>query len=113
MFSRPIRVNYQETIEELGKSLSWVDLDIEAMVYPGEDMVMYYPDGSGYPGSPPEVEILNITAMCFETVEASRCTYRNEKPDWFELLDHIIYSYVMKRKEDYDEKILELAHDYD
>jgi hypothetical protein len=26
----------------------------------GEEMVMYYPDGSGYPGSPPSVEIEGV-----------------------------------------------------
>lgn len=31
-------------------------VSVRALVSPGEPMVMYYPDGSGYPGSPPEVE---------------------------------------------------------
>jgi hypothetical protein len=29
-------------------------------VTPGEPMVMYYPDGSGYPGSPPECEFWGV-----------------------------------------------------
>lgn len=32
-------------------------LEIDYNFYPGEPMVRYYPDGSGYPGSPDEVEI--------------------------------------------------------
>ena len=28
----------------------------------GEDSVPYYPDGSGYPGSPPRVDLYKVTA---------------------------------------------------
>lgn len=33
--------------------------DVSMNYIPGEKMVRYYPDGSGYPGSPPEIEILD------------------------------------------------------
>jgi len=37
-----------------------IEFDIEFEYTPEDPMVMYYPDGSGYPGSPPEVEIQSI-----------------------------------------------------
>jgi hypothetical protein len=36
------------------------DLDVEFDYTPEEPMVMYYPDGSGYPGCAAEVDILEI-----------------------------------------------------
>ena len=38
-----------------------VDITVEFMHYPGEDAVMYYPDGSGYPGCGEEIEIDSIS----------------------------------------------------
>lgn len=34
-----------------------LEFTLEYNYSPGEPMVMYYADGSGYPGSPPEIEI--------------------------------------------------------
>lgn len=39
-----------------------VNISVDYDYDPGEDMVMYYPDGSGHPGSPPSVEINAIYA---------------------------------------------------
>ena len=53
-----MRGNYYVTLEELGHGSS-LEVQILYEHTPGERMVMYYPDGSGYPGSPPEVEFLS------------------------------------------------------
>ena len=37
-----------------------LELEIEGIYIPEEPIVMYYPDGSGFPGSPSEFEIQNI-----------------------------------------------------
>ena len=37
-----------------------VTLDVELDYEPSEPMVMYYSDGSGYPGSPAEIGIISI-----------------------------------------------------
>ncbi len=42
---------------ELSKELM---IEVEGIYYPEEPMVMYYADGSGYPGSPAEFEINDI-----------------------------------------------------
>ena len=39
-----------------------VDLEIDYIYTPGESSIDYYPDGSGYPGSPPVVDIQHIWA---------------------------------------------------
>ena len=39
-----------------------INLNVEYYYDPGERMVMYYPDGSGHPGSPPSVEIQAVYA---------------------------------------------------
>lgn len=46
-----------------------VDFDIEYYYTPEEPMVMYYADGSGYPGSSAEVEILKIEVMGYDMWE--------------------------------------------
>lgn len=107
MPARTTRVNMPETIEELGKSCSWVDLDIEAIVYPGEPMVRYYPDGSGYPGSPPEVEIVAVTVTAYGSADWETGIGRVHRPDWFELLDRIVFDYVMEHEDRYRDEILE------
>lgn len=37
------------------------DFEITGNCWRGEPMVRYYPDGSGYPGSPPVAEIVDIS----------------------------------------------------
>lgn len=37
-----------------------VPLDVSGYYTPGEPMRMYYPDGSGHPGSPAEFEIIAV-----------------------------------------------------
>lgn len=51
-------------VEHLQSELEEVVLeyDLQVLVSPGEPMVMYDRNGDGYPGSPPEVEVLR--AVC-------------------------------------------------
>ncbi len=41
-------------------------VSIRYKAHRGEPMVMYYPDGSGYPGSPPEAELLGAYVTRWE-----------------------------------------------
>jgi hypothetical protein len=55
-----------------------VDYDYNA----GEDMVMYYPDGSGHPGEPPSVEINEIyvgDVDIYELMHADMLDYIEQK----------------------------------
>lgn len=47
------------TIEEFNGDLC-VECELEFEITPGEPMVRYYADGSGYPGSPAEVELIAV-----------------------------------------------------
>ena len=44
----------------LNTTLEGQDIYVEYTYTPGEDEVTYYGDGSGYPGSPAEVDITHI-----------------------------------------------------
>lgn len=72
----------------------YVTVDIDYKVRPGEPMVMYYPDGSGYPGSPPEIEILEVivTSVSGETYEKSRIKLIDG--GWIGTLDRLATEYV-------------------
>lgn len=43
-----------------------VVFDVEYKFIPGEKPVVRYFDGSGYPGSPPEVKIIDINAEAYD-----------------------------------------------
>lgn len=49
-------------------------------VIPGEPMVRYYPDGSGYPGSPPEIGSI-------DSVEVEEVEYPTDGPGYYEDTD--------------------------
>jgi len=48
------------TLEEYGEEEQTIEVTLQVKLYPGEPMVRYYPDGSGYPGSPPEAEVVRV-----------------------------------------------------
>lgn len=52
----------------IGDDLLYVKFEVGANIYSGEKKVMYYKDGSGYPGSPPSIEweILDIKEVLGE-----------------------------------------------
>jgi len=101
-----MRVTTMETIEELGrKKESGLEVEIEWNLTEGEPMVRYYPDGSGYPGSPPEAEIQNVrvTALYFGDEDLVR-----NRPDWFESLDAYVWEHLeTELREEFLEHALE------
>ena len=79
-------------LEELGKTMG-VCLTFLCTwdITPGEPMVMYYPDGSGYPGSGPSLELvsLQVTDASGETWEFRR----TERLGWFLWLDKVVLNW--------------------
>lgn len=64
--------------------------------YPGEPEVRYYPDGSGYPGSPAECE---YTGVLVDAVTGDNYAIQgSEKTDWFQLLDWIVDDIIQENK---------------
>tara|TARA_B100000749_G_C18450038_1_gene475945 strand:+ start:17565 stop:17912 length:348 start_codon:yes stop_codon:yes gene_type:complete len=94
------------TREELGRAGQiWVDFTLHFDAHPGEKMVMYYRDGSGYPGSPPTIELteVEVTAMGRE----DDTEIRPGHPEWFELLDRIVRTAVQDEWDSYLEDCVE------
>jgi hypothetical protein len=63
-----MKVYIPVTIEEY-EGDKFVELTAVVEVHPGEDAVRYYPDGSGYPGSPPEAELVGLHVDLAEDVD--------------------------------------------
>lgn len=74
-------INYtfedEDGINPTGEPLD-LEFNLEYNFSPGEPMVMYYPDGSGYPGSPLEIEIYK--ASCENHFPEFLC---KQLSDWF------------------------------
>lgn len=72
----------------------YVEVDIDYKVWPAEAEVRYYSDGSGYPGSPPEIEILDVavTSVSGETYKKSRMELIDG--GWIDALDRLATAYV-------------------
>lgn len=87
-----------------------IEAQVVAWYEPGEPMVRYYPDGSGYPGSPPE--------MTIERIEAYRITgetydyQRSDNPDWFDLLDDILNGMIDALQDRLIEEAFDNVSDY-
>ena len=77
---------------ELSKELI---IEVEGTYYPEEPMVMYYADGSGYPGSPSEFEIQNI-----KITKGNLCgliDYLNGNTDLGEHLTELVINKIEER----------------
>lgn len=75
--------------------------------YPGEKMVRYYPDGSGYPGSPPECDYRGVIvdSATGADYEVTGITHS----DWFDLLDEIVDAMIAENKNGLLDKLTEDA----
>jgi len=57
------------------ETIRWIDPDtgdafsVTVRVFPGESAVRYHADGSGYPGSPDEFELVDIRPANLELAE--------------------------------------------
>lgn len=88
----------------LGNYMFNVKFTIGYSCAPGEEMVRYYPDGSGYPGSPPECEweILSINSVDVYDERGDEATI-NDTPDLQEKIKAAIYKVID------DDKIMEVV----
>ena len=81
-------------------------VDIRYKAHPGEPMVMYYPDGDGYPGSPPEAELLGAYVWQWDVEGEVR--RRGDHWAWAEL-DRIARDIIERDWDKYQELCLEDA----
>ena len=82
-------------LEELGKGLNTcLEVEIDYDYTPGEPMVRYYADGSGYPGSDPYFEVTCVTVLKYTT--DTHEFNREDRPDWFKALDEIALNFCQE-----------------
>lgn len=97
-----------DTFEELGRGCAvHLEADLELDLTEGEPMVRYYPDGSGYPGSPPTCELSSVTVT--EVWGDTYHYHRADRPEWFELLDRVMANRLESHWDDYGDRYLERA----
>lgn len=88
---------------EIGWSI--LEVEIEADCQPGEPMVRYYRDGSGYPGSDPTAELLSAYVFRWDVGNDTR--QRDPVGSWiWEALDDIAYRHVEEKWTDYFEDVI-------
>lgn len=97
--------NYYETELELGERALFCTVYVEYDYSPGELMVRYYSDGSGYPGSPPEIE---ATLVQVTTAEVGGDTLTRDElakiggdGSWLALLDKLAEDVIVDDCEDW------------
>lgn len=94
------------TIEEMGKGLNGtVEVRVEYDWDAPEPMVRYYPDGSGYPGSPGGCEMTSWTVTEYSNGDVT--VRRAERPDWFAWLDGVVERCMLADEDKYNEEICE------
>lgn len=99
----------QDTLErEFPDGLLSVDVDLSFDVTPGEPMVRYYPDGSGYPGSDPSAELtdLRVTRITGERGDIRRAEF----PELFALLDSVVRDW--RTDDQWQERYFDHASDH-
>lgn len=80
MFNKTIEVE----IDGIEYEEEW---ELKLHFTPGEKMIMYYKDGSGYPGSPAEVELISAELIERTDLEGKKVNSQKmvmDGSDWFE-----------------------------
>ena len=93
------------TLEELGHDSS-LEVEILFDYQPGERMVLYYPNGDGYPGSPSSVEFISAYVVRWDVGTEQR---KRGKPWIWESLDVIASRVISEGWERFQEVCLESA----
>ena len=92
--------NYQDVTfnYELETKRHFLDLSVTVRVWEGEEEVRYFADGSGYPGCPPEGELLGVEVEWFGS-DLENGLGRSEMGEWAGDLDRIALALCQERAE--------------
>lgn len=94
-----------------GDGLIGVDVEITGDADPGEPMVRYYPDGSGYPGSPPSFDYVSVRVL---RVWSDQIEYeRKDMPSLFKLLDRLMDDQIMENLDRVEADALEILGEHE
>lgn len=98
-------MEFSDTLEiEMGASGMLVGIEFDFDYTPGEPMVMYEADGSGYPGSPPEGEITKVRILEVRGVAGTLNSYHESytvdgadiDPAWEAFLQKHVWAHIHK-----------------
>ena len=76
--------------------------DVKVGAEPGEPMVMYYRDGSGYPGCPPSCELIDVDVRGLDVSEEVRS-----------VINSLLYDRLDSEWEDREGKYLEYLNEHE
>lgn len=85
-----------------------LEIELEYDFNPGEPMVRYYPDGSGYPGCSPSAELVSVTVTLCDMAneQRKRCDH------WmWRAMDTLATELVNRDWDCFEEKCIEDAND--
>lgn len=102
---------YYHEVEEWGPF--YAEIEIEYEIHGGDKMVRYDRNGDGYPGSPPEIEIIAVRVTHLENddfiiLQAPGC---DDLGGWEQDLDRLALDYV--ESHDYITSYLPMRSYYD
>lgn len=103
-------MNIDITLEEWGDLNLTVEASLDVKVYPGEPMVRYYADGSGYPGSPPEAELRNVHIEGVWHLTGDEIKLNKE---WGMILEAALFEYLYNNPEVWEDTAFEEAEGRD
>lgn len=107
------RVSIEITLEELefNHELIGVEVTVNGTIDPGEPMVRYYADGSGYPGSPTtfDYESCVVTKAWGENWDYERIA----DPVLFDRLDSCVDARIYDMLDEIQQRVLDHVHDDD
>lgn len=82
-------IHFYETELEDFQDRFFATVEIEFEYSPGEPMVWYYPDGSGYPGSPPELNIIGVKVTSLSGGGWDKNRQELEESGWADFVDKL------------------------
>ena len=92
----------------------YAEFEINFTYWPGEPMQRYCSDGSGYPGSPPEVEVNSVKVIHLESDALVIMSSANQGSldGWEKDLNRLALDYVLKRHNELYDELITTAEAY-
>lgn len=87
-------IHYYETELEEFQGRFFATIEIEFEYSPGEALVRYYPDGSGYPGSPPELNIIHVAVTSLSGGGWDKNRLELAESGWLGYVDQLAFDEV-------------------
>lgn len=98
-------VRFELTLEEIGPHEDWtVGVEIMVRVAAGEPAIPYYRDGSGYPGSAPHAELVDVFVFGVEDGDGPVIFNKEE-------MAKLVFDHLYNNPDLYVDEAIELANE--